>query len=69
LSEAGKSYVVTVDMKLCKRCGICIEFCPKDVYDADSTGGPVVAREGDCIGCDICVRLCPDFAIEVNEDG
>lgn len=57
---------IEINRKYCKRCGICIEFCPKKVFDRDDHGRPIVARTGDCIGCRLCEMRCPDFAITVE---
>lgn len=58
---------VTVFDNWCKGCGICMAFCPTDVFDTDAEGHPVVARQEDCIACQWCVVHCPDFAIYVEE--
>lgn len=54
----------------CKKCGICIAFCPEKVLESDEFGGVVVAKPDLCLACKICEGLCPDFAIniEVTED-
>jgi 2-oxoglutarate ferredoxin oxidoreductase subunit delta len=57
----------TVYANWCKSCGICIALCPKNVYDKNETGGPVVARPDECIGCRVCEVHCPDFAISISE--
>lgn len=49
----------------CKKCGICIAFCPKEVLAADEVGRVVIEHEEQCIACRICERLCPDFAINI----
>ena len=51
----------------CKACGICIAFCPKQVYDRDEGGKPLSARPDDCIGCLFCEEHCPDFAITIED--
>jgi len=50
----------------CKACGICIEFCPKNVLGEDNEGKPVPTNPDDCIGCRLCELHCPDFAILVE---
>ena len=52
----------------CKKCGICVAFCPKDVLDIGESGYPFVKAPEDCNGCGLCEIRCPDFAIVVLED-
>ena len=49
----------------CKRCGICIEFCPRKVYERGEDGYPVIAHPEQCTKCYFCEYRCPDFAITV----
>jgi 2-oxoglutarate ferredoxin oxidoreductase subunit delta len=42
-------------------------MCPKNVFDADADGYPVVARGMECTQCAICWLHCPDFAITSTE--
>lgn len=58
--------IIRVNRKLCKECGICIAFCPKQVFAADRVGGPEVVRPELCIACGLCVLRCPDFAVEME---
>lgn len=68
LDEKGvKLFTQTVYANWCKSCGICIALCPKNVYDKNDTGGPIVARPDDCIGCRVCEVHCPDFAMSITE--
>lgn len=57
---------VTVDVVLCKRCGLCIDLCPRSVFECGSGGLPEVARLGACTACRFCEQHCPDFAIDVE---
>jgi 2-oxoglutarate ferredoxin oxidoreductase subunit delta len=57
---------ITVNLSLCKACGICRAVCPRDVFGVDEGGYPVVARPNDCSVCFACEWHCPDFAIEVE---
>ena len=63
-----KKNFIYVNYQLCKACGFCIEFCPKDVFEADEAGKPVVKRLDDCIQCGLCMYYCPDYAITLDED-
>jgi len=56
---------ITINEKWCKSCEICVQFCPKSVYDMGRFY-PVIARPEDCIACKLCEKLCPDFAITVT---
>lgn len=62
--RAVRHIVVSTD--LCKACGICIELCPRNVFDVDGDGQPVVARLELCTVCLFCEWHCPDFALRVE---
>lgn len=62
-----KRFKVVLNPKWCKSCGICVDFCPKKVFEFSKDGRVVVVREGDCIGCRNCEIRCPDYAIEIWE--
>jgi 2-oxoglutarate ferredoxin oxidoreductase subunit delta len=47
----------------CKRCQLCFELCPKDVFDVEPTGRVYVKAPEACIQCKICALHCPDYAI------
>lgn len=61
-----KTYIVKIDKFLCKNCLICMNVCPKKVFDLDAKYEVYVKNGEACIGCKLCENLCPDFAIEVN---
>jgi 2-oxoglutarate ferredoxin oxidoreductase subunit delta len=61
-----KKFKVTVNEDWCKSCEICVEFCPKNVFEMKGFYSHAVRPE-DCIGCRLCEKLCPDFAISVEE--
>jgi 2-oxoglutarate ferredoxin oxidoreductase subunit delta len=57
---------VRVNEAWCKGCKICVEFCPKNVFEMRK-GKSVPVRPEDCILCGLCQLRCPDFAIELEE--
>ena len=65
----GKIYI---DENLCAGCGICIEFCPKEVLarsDRRSLGGIHLVRienSAACTCCRLCELYCSSFAISVE---
>jgi len=68
LEKAGeKLYVQKIFQDWCKSCGICIAFCPADVFAKSETGMPVIKDPDACTGCRFCEFHCPDFAISIHE--
>lgn len=47
----------------CKKCGICVTFCPTGALGRKPDGSPYVPHPEKCIHCETCDKLCPDFAI------
>ena len=56
---------IEIDRRLCKGCGICVEFCPKTVLVMEGAYPVVVDLEA-CTRCQLCDFRCPDFAIRVK---
>lgn len=52
----------------CKKCGICVAFCPRNVLSAGDDGFPTASNPEACTGCRWCEFRCPDFAIVVHKD-
>ncbi|HEY3316238.1 MAG TPA: 4Fe-4S binding protein [Bacillota bacterium] len=66
----AKKGIVTIDQRLCKACGICIEFCPKKVLAAEEPLLKAKVADPDaCTACNMCMLYCPDWAINVAEVG
>lgn len=57
---------ISINLKWCKGCGICAEFCPKNVLSISGEKARVEKAE-ECIGCRMCEYRCPDMAITVRE--
>ncbi|NDJ77217.1 MAG: ferredoxin family protein [Chloroflexi bacterium] len=55
----------TIDDQRCDRCGVCLSFCPKDVFEVDmATGAVQVVRPAACVFlCTGCVAQCASDAI------
>jgi len=60
-----KAFKISISDKACKRCGICIAFCPRKVF-ASEHGKPVVVNPDACTKCKLCELRCPDYAIVVG---
>lgn len=50
----------------CKRCEICVAFCPTGALTSDKDGFPVLTYPEKCTQCGMCELRCPDFAIAVR---
>lgn len=57
---------IIINKTRCKRCGICIEFCPVNLYDREIDGAPIPSRQDKCTGCKQCELRCPELAIKVE---
>ncbi|MBW1645600.1 MAG: 4Fe-4S binding protein [Deltaproteobacteria bacterium] len=58
---------ITVFQAWCKRCGICVAFCPQQVLAMDENRQVYAKQPEKCIACHMCELRCPDFAITVQE--
>ena len=56
--------IVHVNHDYCKRCGICVNFCPVKNLEIRQQKLTELER---CIACKMCQRYCPDIAIEIEE--
>jgi 2-oxoglutarate ferredoxin oxidoreductase subunit delta len=59
---------ITLYRDRCKRCGVCIELCPSQVYTSTPEGYPEITKIEKCTNCGLCELWCPDYAIEVKVD-
>ena len=57
----------------CKGCGLCVEYCPRDVLaisdDMNEKGyhPPIAVHPERCVVCRLCELLCPEFCIYTAE--
>lgn len=64
--------MIEIDKELCKGCWICINFCPKNVFEISNKINnrgyylPKIARADKCSYCRFCELLCPEFAIIIK---
>jgi 2-oxoglutarate ferredoxin oxidoreductase subunit delta len=63
-----------IDDVVCKGCGLCIYYCPRDVFEfTDKRNGKGytivdVVNLSECTVCRLCEIGCPDFAIFIETD-
>lgn len=66
----AKGYI-QINQELCKGCGVCIFFCPKECITTSTklnAAGYLPATystDSECTGCAVCALVCPEVAIEV----
>lgn len=54
---------IAIDSSLCKRCGICLQICPMEVFEQAEKGDPVIVAKDDlCISCGQCMAICAQGA-------
>ncbi len=64
---------VQIDQTRCTGCGLCVNFCPVEVFELVSLNGkrrPKMAQAAwpeKCWACDTCVGQCPTGAIRIIE--
>ena len=67
VGEAETAHPVKINYDWCKKCGICIAFCPHKVLKLGAKGYPQPVDRERCTHCKLCERMCPDFAVSVAD--
>ena len=57
---------LVLNRQMCKKCGVCVELCPTQVFTTDGEGYPNPTNIEQCNQCKLCELWCPDYAIEVG---
>jgi len=58
---------VRINHDWCKKCGICIAFCPRQVLAFGAGDYPELVDAEGCTRCKMCELMCPDFAVVVAD--
>lgn len=55
------AYGPIIDPELCISCGLCVDRCPMDVFQAAEKSGeqPIAKYPDECWYCGSCVMVCP----------
>lgn len=59
---------IELDKERCTGCGLCVDFCPVEVFELVNENGhkyPSAVRAQECWACDTCVGQCPTGALRV----
>lgn len=62
-----KHYLIHLEAKFCKSCGLCVGLCPKGVWAIAPDHKAMVVDSDACIGCEACRLHCPDYCIDIME--
>lgn len=60
---------MNLNQKWCKKCGLCVDFCPQKALVFQANGFPQMLKPEKCNKCRVCETFCPDFAIEIVKNG
>ncbi|MEO0091684.1 MAG: ferredoxin family protein [candidate division WOR-3 bacterium] len=74
MTKSETSHNIKLNKNWCKGCGLCVEICPKNVYDREAKVSArgfreIVIKSPDrCNRCFLCELLCPDLAITIKSE-
>jgi len=67
LTKGHGRFRIAIDHAACTGCGICVDICPRGVYELDKEmGKAVVLDRGKCENCTACFKQCPEQAISIG---
>ena len=49
---------IKIDEDKCTGCGLCVEYCPRDVFRMNDENYSCVKYRDDCWYCDVCTFVC-----------
>lgn len=67
MDRFGQYQWIKVDEDKCSGCGLCIDYCPRDVLRKDNRGYPIIKYRDDCWYCNLCSFVCPKKAVIIEE--
>ena len=67
MANTVKKFSVEVNGLWCKGCSLCLDVCPKKVFELSARRKAFAAKENECTGCRQCENICPDLAITIKE--
>ncbi len=57
---------ITLDVKRCIGCGMCVQVCPMNVYQLDTPRQKAdLIHPQDCVNCNACVHRCPTHCLHI----
>lgn len=65
LTKGPGRFKVVIDPEGCDGCGICLDVCPRGVYELESEKA-VVSDAEKCENCTACFKQCPPQAISIG---
>lgn len=60
-------FIAKESKNACSNCQICVEVCPTDCLEIDSTKDQFKINEYRCTQCALCVEVCPENVIELSD--
>ena len=55
-----------IKKELCIKCHKCVQICPLDIFEVESSGYPLIKYPEECWHCNSCVFDCPKHAVSLR---